>query len=296
MTVKALCDVYGRFFTLYDSSNDIYDGVAWNDEGLDKTFDSFGEREEAFLALIQTFGHNDAVTSVGVENVVININGTLTDFVFENGRCVPVPSLWQQGSTNTLFYRALNDGTDVITVICDSDGKLVVSSGDSYYEYLVASDQIREADANLNALIAAAGGSVVADVFSDNDGNYLLISLDGYTVVADLDGILALGNIPAWVRPRGLYLRANDMGPSNYLVSETGMALHFKYGDNRSFYMCNVNDGHYSIESGLPPGWAGFDIPFNGESYSDGSFVYNGITYTCVNNVMSPVVNSPYAS
>lgn len=199
-TVKALCDVYGRLFTRYDSANNVYNGVAWTDEGLDKTFDSIEGHEEAFMALVTTYGHNDAVTGEGVDNVVINIDGTSTEFTFENGQCVPVPSLWQQGTVKTLFYRTLNDGTNDINVICDTDGKLVVDDGaePSYLEYMLASDQIGFRTAKLDALIAAAGGSVVADVFSDNDGNYILVSLDDYTVVADLDGIVVQGDITEW--------------------------------------------------------------------------------------------------
>lgn len=199
-TVKALCDVYGRLFTRYDSANGVYNGVAWTDEGLDKTFDSIEEHADAFLTLIQTYGHNDAVTGEGVDNVVINLDGTSTEFTFENGQCVPVPSLWQQGAVKTLFYRTLNDGTNDINVICDTDGKLVVGDGaePSYLEYMLASDQIGFRTAHRDALIAAAGGSVVADVFSDNDGNYIMVSLDDYTVVADLDGIVVQGDITEW--------------------------------------------------------------------------------------------------
>lgn len=198
--VKALCDVYGRLFTRYDSANNFYNGVAWTDEGLDKTFDSIEGHEEAFMTLINTYGHNDAVTGEGVDNVVINLDGTSKEFTFTDGQCVPVPSLWQQGAVKTLFYRTLNDGTNDINVLCDTDGKLIVGDGadPSYLEYTVASNQIGFRTANRDALIAAAGGSVVADVFSDNDGNYILVSLDGYTVVADLDGIVVQGDITEW--------------------------------------------------------------------------------------------------
>ena len=196
-TVKVLCDTYGRLFTSYDSANNVYNGVAWTDEGLDKTFDSIEGHEEAFMALLSTYGHNDAVTGEGVDNVVVNLDGTSTEFTFTEGQCVPVPSLWQQGAVKTLFYRTLNDGTKDINVLCDTDGKLIVGDGaePSYLEYTVGSDQIGFRTANRDALIAAAGGSVVADVFSDNDGNYILVSLDGYTVVADLDGIVVQGDI-----------------------------------------------------------------------------------------------------
>lgn len=198
--VKALCDVYGRLFTRYDSANDVYNGVAWDDEGLDKTFDSIEGHDSEFLTLINTYGHNDAVTGEGVDNVVINLDGTSTEFTFTDGQCVPVPSLWQQGAVKTLFYRTLNDGTNDINVLCDTDGKLIVGDGadPSYLEYTVASDQIGFRTANRDVLIAAAGGSVVVDVFSDTDGNYILVSLDGYTVVADLDGIVVQGEITEW--------------------------------------------------------------------------------------------------
>lgn len=198
--VKVLCDVYGRLFTRYDSAENFYNGVAWTDEGLDKTFDSIEGHEEAFMGLIHKYGHNDAVTGEGVDNVVINLDGTSTEFKFGDGQCVPVPSLWQQGTVKTLFYRTLNDGSKDINVLCDTDGKLVVGNGaePSYLEYMLASDQIGFRTANRDALITAAGGSVVADVFSDNDGNYILVSLDDYTVVADLDGIVVQGDITVW--------------------------------------------------------------------------------------------------
>ena len=240
-TVKVLCDTYGRLFTSYDSANNVYNGVAWTDEGLDKTFDSIEGHEEAFMALLSTYGHNDAVTSEGVDNVVVNLDGTSTEFTFTGGQCAPVPSLWQQGAVKTLFYRTLNDGTKDINVLCDTDGKLIVGDGaePSYLEYQVASDQIGFRTANRDALIAAAGGSVVADVFSDNDGNYILVSLDGYTVVADLDGIVVQGDITAWSAPsrptNQLYVRlSNDV---EYLTNYNGQALR----------LIVANDGNYFV-------------------------------------------------
>lgn len=219
--VKVLCDDYGRLFTRYDSANNFYNGVAWTDEGLDKTFDSIEGHEEAFMGLIQTYGHNDAVTGEGVDNVVINLDGTSTEFTFADGQCVPVPSLWQQGTVKTLFYRTLNDGSNDINVLCDTDGKLIVGDGaePSYLEYMLANDQIGFRTANRNALITAAGGSVVADIFSDNDGNYILVSLDDYTVVADLDGIVVIGDITEWPAPPTVQI----YGDRECSVRPTGM-------------------------------------------------------------------------
>lgn len=198
--LKVLCDTYGRLFTNYDSANDVYTGLGWADAGLEETFDSIESHQEAFMSEVHRYGENPAVTRFGPDNAEVNIDGVATEFGFENGQCVPVPSLWQQGAVKTLFYRTLNDGTNDINVLCDTDGKLVVGGGEnpSYIGYNVASDQIAEHTANRDALIAAAGGSVVADIFSDNDGNYLLVSLDDYTVVADLDGIVLQGDITEW--------------------------------------------------------------------------------------------------
>lgn len=198
--LKVLCDTYGRLFTLYDSANDVYTGLGWANAGLDMTFDSIEGHQEAFMSEVHRYGENPAVTRFGPDSAEVSIDGVATEFRFENGQCIPVPSLWQQGAVKTLFYRKLNDGTNDINVLCDTDGKLVVGEGEnpSYFGYNVASDQIAERTANRDALIAAAGGSVVADIFSDNDGNYLLVSLDDYTVVADLDGIVLQGDITEW--------------------------------------------------------------------------------------------------
>lgn len=209
----------------------------------------------------------------------------MTEFVFENGGCVPVPSLWQQGSTNTLFYRALDDGTKLTTVICDSDGKLVIADGEnpSYVEYLVNSDQIGLRSANRDALIAAAGGSVVADVFSDNDGNYLLISLDGYTVVADLDGILALGSIPIWSKQLTAVTKS---GSYYYLGDASGSVLALDDGSgNTQIVQVNYDAqlGHYAwgdFVSNVGPEYNVINIP---ATTSDGGinwdFTFQGIAY-----------------
>lgn len=207
-TVKALCDVYGRIFTRYDSANDVYNGVAWTNEGIDKTFDSIDEHADAFLALIRTYGHNDAVTGEGVDNVVINLDGTSTEFTFTDGRLVPVSSAWANGSTPTLFRRTLNDGTNDVVVVCDADGKLVLNTnGEGYYIYNNEYDAINPRTINQSELVTAAGGSVLADTFGDNDGNYYLISLDGYTVCANDDGIVTVGVIsvypPSLIYQRG---------------------------------------------------------------------------------------------
>lgn len=197
--LKVLCDTYGRLFTNYDSANDVYTGLGWADAGLEETFDSIESHQEAFMSEVHRFGENPAVTRFGPDSAEVNIDGVATNFRFEDGQCVPVPSLWQQGAV-ALFYRTLDDGTNDINVLCDTDGKLVIGDGENptYVEYLVNSDQIALRTANRDALIAAAGGSVVADIFSDNDGNYLLVSLDDYTVVADLDGIVLQGEITEW--------------------------------------------------------------------------------------------------
>lgn len=198
--LKVLCDTYGRLFTNYDSANDVYTGLGWADAGLEETFDSIESHQEAFMSEIHRYGENPAVTRFGPDNAEVNIDGFATEFQFENGECVPVPSLWQQGTVKTLFYRKLNNGGTGIDVLCDADGKLIVSEGEnpSYVEYVVSSEQIGLRTANIEALIAAADGSVVADILSDNDGNYLLVSLNDYTVVADLDGIVLLGEITVW--------------------------------------------------------------------------------------------------
>lgn len=198
-TVKALCDVYGRLFTRYDSANDVYNGVAWTDEGLDKTFDSIDEHADAFLTLIRTYGHNDAVTGEGVDNVVINLDGTSTEFTFTDGQLVPVSSAWVNGAVPTLFKRSLNDGTADVVVVCDADGKLVLNTnGEGYYIYNNEYDAINPRSNNQSELVAAAGGSVLADTFGDNDGNYYLINLDGYTVCANDDGVVTVGDITEW--------------------------------------------------------------------------------------------------
>lgn len=198
-TVKALCDVYGRLFTRYDSANDVYNGVAWTDEGLDKTFDSIDEHADAFLTLIRTYGHNDAVTGEGVDNVVINLDGTSTEFTFSDGQLVPVSSAWVNGSTSTLFRRTLNDGTNDVVVVCDAEGKLVLNTnGVGFYIYNNEYGAINPRTINQSELVAAAGGSVLADTFGDNDGNYYLINLDGYTVCANDDGVVTVGDITEW--------------------------------------------------------------------------------------------------
>lgn len=221
--VKALCDVYGRLFTRYDSSNDVYNGVAWTDEGLDKTFDSIDEHESAFMTLLQTYGHNDAVTAEGVDNVVINLDGTSTEFDFEDGQLVPVSSAWANGSTPTLFKRTLNDGTADVVVVCDADGKLVLSTGEIGY-FKIINGGIGSATANQEALITAAGGSVEATTFGDNDGNYSLISLDGYTVVADQDGNITVGAVSEWPEPTPAYGRKLKSGYW-YLTDGDGMIV-----------------------------------------------------------------------
>lgn len=225
-TVKALCDVYGRLFTRYDSSNDVYNGVAWTDEGLDKTFDSIDEHESAFMTLLQTYGHNDAVTAEGVDNVVINLDGTSTEFTFTDGQLVPVSSAWANGTTPTLFKRTLNDGTADVVVVCDAEGKLVLSTGETGY-FKIINGGLGSATANQAALVTAAGGSVEATTFGDNDGNYSLISLDDYTVVADQDGIITVGTISDWVDPTNLFYRVtpyNDLA-TPIIVDEDGKAV-----------------------------------------------------------------------
>ena len=289
-TVKVLCDTYGRLFTSYDSANNVYNGVAWTDEGLDKTFDSIEGHEEAFMALLSTYGHNDAVTGEGVDNVVISLDGSSTEFTFTEGQCVPVPSLWQQGAVKTLFYRTLNDGTKDINVLCDTDGKLIVGDGaePSYLEYTVGSDQIGFRTANRDALIAAAGGSVVADVFSDNDGNYILVSLDGYTVVADLDGIVVQGDITQWlplfrhVLDYGDHWNVASFYDDKYVV-DGGDLLRFDAATGKWFWA-------FEASAALPSGHTR-DVAVTGRTNQyNGQFTVYGITYVMDDGVITPAI------
>ena len=299
-SVKALCDVYGRLFTRYDSANDVYNGVAWTNEGLDKTFDSIDEHADAFLTLIHTYGHNDAVTGEGVDNVVINLDGTSTEFTFTDGQLVPVSSAWANGSTPTLFKRTLNDGTDDVVVVCDADGKLVLNtSGEGYFIYNNESDAISPRSNNQSALVTAAGGSVLADTFGDNDGNYYLISLDGYTVCANDDGVVTVGIVNELVSADIVWKNAPDSftGPKIIATNHDGQVIIVNdKGTDLLIYKDNYDHVSFTPSSNAPQAvelW-GIDedvtdvnIPAPG---TFGTFVYNGVKYYKHNYEISPVI------
>lgn len=192
-SVKVLCDKYGRLFVLKDTTSDNIDGVAWTAEGIDNTFDNIDQHEQAFTEIIHTYGYNDAVRSIGVDNYVIEIGGEEVEFRFQDGQLVPVASQWQQGATPMFFYRTLNDGTNVVTVVCDPHGKLYVIDNDGYlikgqngYAWSIG--------AAPQALVTNAGGKVTMDAYTDEDET-TIISMDGYTVVIDLDGLVTVGEI-----------------------------------------------------------------------------------------------------
>lgn len=287
--MKALCDVYGRLFTRYDSSNDFYNGVAWTDEGLDKSFDSIDEHESAFMTLLKTYGHNDAVTGEGVDNVVINLDGTSTEFTFTDGQLVPVSSAWANGTTPTLFKRTLNDGTADVVVVCDADGKLVLTtSGNAYYK--IINGGIGESISNLSTLVTAAGGSVEATTFGDNDGNYYLINLDDYTVVADDNGIVTVGTIGDWVNPNPSVLYRTTPNGLRNMVDKEGK-IYYLAINGQERYM-NWNTLQWTLQTTPAPlaeTWGVHDGSIPG-SYNSGvvAFTVDGVNYELNNGVITP--------
>lgn len=172
------------------------DGVAWTDAGIDQTFDNIDQHEQDFTEIVHTYGYNDAVRRFGVNNYVIEIGGEEVEFSFANGQLVPVASQWQQGATPMFYYRTLNDGTNDVTVVCDADGKLCVIENDGYlikgqngYAWSIG--------AAPQALVTNAGGKVTMTAYTDEDET-TVISMNGYTVVIDLDGLVTVGAITAY--------------------------------------------------------------------------------------------------
>ena len=204
-TVKVLCDVYGRLLVFKDTTSGRMDGVAWTDAGIDNTFDNLDQHEQAFTEIIHTYGYNDGVQAIGLDNVSINIFGTVVEFSFQDGQLVPVASQWQQGETPMFFYRTLNDGTNDVTVVCAPDGKLWVGDYDGYlikgqngYAWAIG--------AAPQALVTNAGGKVAMTAYTDEDET-TIITMDGYTVVIDLDGLVTVGAINQWGYEEGLVAR-----------------------------------------------------------------------------------------
>lgn len=242
-SVKVLCDKYGRLFVWKDTTSDNIVGVAWTAEGIDNTFDNIDQHEQAFTEIIHTYGYNDAVRGLGVDNYVIEIGGEEVEFSFQDGQLVPVASQWQQGATPMFFYRTLNDGTNDVTVVCAPDGKLYVNDYDGY---LIKGQNgyawsIGEAP---QALVTNAGGKVTMDAYTDEDET-TIISMDGYTVVIDLDGLVTVGAITEWPDPQNLFYRVcpvNDIA-TPVIVNENGEVCYVDHDGNFSVLRYNVATG-----------------------------------------------------
>lgn len=236
-----LCDVYGRLLVFKDTTSERMDGVAWTDAGIDNTFDNLDQHEQAFTEIIHTYGYNDGVQAIGVDNVSIDIFGTVVDFSFENGQLVPVASEWQQGETPMFFYRTLNDGTNDVTVVCDPKGKLYVIENDGYlikgqngYAWSIG--------AAPQALVTNAGGKVTMTAYSDEDET-TIISMDDYTVVIDLDGLVTVGAIEEL--PSVLYYK-NGLNNSQVLINSNRDLITYKAGDGFTDLCFAKQNGQWS--------------------------------------------------
>lgn len=194
----------------------------------------FDSDNEAFMQIILTYGCNDAVTSYNETSATVTIAGESVVFNFTNGQLVPVTSAWQQGSTPMFFYRSLNVNNEIVTVVCEPEGKLYVDDGDSYIKR-VNDGFAWSTGAASEALITAAGGKVTLTEAVGDDNLMTVISMDGYTVVFDEDGNVTVGEILPIPLEVGLYIMAAE--GNCYLVNE-----------ERKIVYTNIIDGSSSIK------------------------------------------------
>ena len=214
-TVKALCDVYGRLYVNEQliSGENYFAGIAWNENGIVSEFNS---DDEAFTQIILTYGCNDSVLSYNETSATVTINSEPVVFNFTDGQLVPVTSAWQQGSTPMFFYRTVNDGTNDVTVVCDSDGKLYVNDNDDYIKR-VNDGFAWSTGAASQTLITNCGGKVAMDEAAGDDNLMTVISMDDYTVVFTEDGNVTVGEITEY---QTTMLRV--FNSKNYLVDNLG--------------------------------------------------------------------------
>lgn len=299
--MQVLTDTYGRILTQHEPGSSYRTAVVWvpGDSRID--WDDASDQE--LITLLGKYGYNDALTFDGL-NVTINDNGETEQLTWNNEAMdftVDV-DMFVNGEQN-MFFRTVNDGSQDVTVLCDADGKAIhaPSLGDVNNVLFTVANNGTEIDTitsdssiSREGVSNACGGDVNVTALDAGVEVFLLV-MGTHVQYCNAGDLTTTPSVTEWERPRGLYIRDTDgIGPANYLVDEQGRAIKFTTNAQISFYMVGLNNGQYSIDSQKPNGWSEIDLPFNGENYSNGSFEFEGVTYNCVNNVMSPVITAKY--
>lgn len=231
-TVHVLVDAFGRMLVMEDYG--VYYGIAWNDSGLTSDFESDGDHAADFNAIRTAWGYNDSITELGEATITFTDeegNSVLLTFDSENKEFVPNVGELTNGE-ETIFYRTLNDGTDDINCLCNSNGLLLVADG-KFFTY--SNEEVSEqSDATaLAALTTAAGGSDEGQLVVSSDGNYSKITFDDYSIVYNMDGDITMGLLKAWSI---IHYRRFQEGPNYYLVDDDGKVIVYNSETNASFY------------------------------------------------------------
>ena len=299
--MQVLTDTYGRILTQHDPDGDVRTAVVWvpGDSRID--WDDASDQE--LVTLLSKFGYNDALT-IENNNVTISANGETETLTWDSAAMdftVDV-DMFQNGTQN-MYFQNVSDGNSRVTVLVDADGKAIqaptlgeytnvlftVANNGSKIDTLTDDTTYSRID-----IINACGGSVNVTALDAGVSVFLLV-MGTHIQYCNADDTTTTPSVTEWVRPLGLYIRdSSEFGPPNYLVDEQGRAIKFTTNAQISFYMIGLNNGRYSTESAKPIGWSEIDLPFNGENSSNGSFEFDGVTYNCVNNVMSPVITAKY--
>lgn len=210
--------------------------------------------------------------------------------------------MFQNGAQN-MYFRTVYDGSQDVRVLCDANGKAIQAPTlGEYTNVLFTVDYygakigtITDDDTfSREGIINACGGAVNVTVLDAGESVFLLV-LGTHIQYCNADDTTTTPSVTEWVRPLGLYIRdSEEGGPPNYLVDEHGRAIKFTTNRQYSFYMVGLNGSLYNTEESKPNSWSEIDLQFNGENSSNGTFEYNGVTYNCVMNEMSPVITAKY--